>query len=95
MKGLLKTLFFLHLQVESSCNEYNDLAQLLKLIPSTAQYACGVDYELSSRHNARDKFTDVVKVHTSIITHFKLLQVYVTWSYLLVVTQVISSLEQI
>lgn len=47
--------------VESSCNEYNDLAQLLKLIPSTAQYACGVDYELSSRHNARDKFTDVVK----------------------------------
>lgn len=81
MKGLLKTLFFLHLQVESSCNEYNDLAQLLKLIPSTAQYACGVDYELSSRHNARDKFTDVVKVHTSIITHFKLLQVYVTWRY--------------
>lgn len=52
--------------VESSCNEYNDLAQRLKLIPSTAQFACGVDYELSSRHNAQDKFTDIVKpaLHT-------------------------------
>ncbi|XP_022326849.1 kinetochore protein NDC80 homolog [Crassostrea virginica] len=47
--------------VESSCNEYNDLAQRLKLLPPTAQYAGGVDYELSSRHNARDKFIEVVK----------------------------------
>lgn len=70
MKGLLNTLFSLHLQVESSCNEYNDLAQLLKLIPSTAHYACGVDYELSSRHNAQDKFTDVVKVQTAFFTSF-------------------------
>ncbi|XP_048727599.2 kinetochore protein NDC80 homolog [Ostrea edulis] len=48
-------------KVESSCNEYNDLAQRLKLIPQTAQYACGVDYELSSCYSARDKFTEVVK----------------------------------
>jgi hypothetical protein len=48
-------------KVQSACNEYNDMAQRLKLIPSTAQYACGVDYELSSRNNARDKFTEVVK----------------------------------
>lgn len=48
--------------MESSCNEYNDLAQRLKLLPPTAQYAGGVDYELSSRHNARDKFIEVVKV---------------------------------
>ncbi|XP_061166944.1 kinetochore protein NDC80 homolog [Saccostrea echinata] len=47
--------------VESSCNQYNDLAQRLKLLPSTAQYACGVDYELSPSYSARDKFTEVVK----------------------------------
>jgi hypothetical protein len=43
------------------------MAQRLKLIPSTAQYACGVDYELSSRNNARDKFTEVVKVQIQML----------------------------
>ncbi|XP_033740371.1 kinetochore protein NDC80 homolog [Pecten maximus] len=52
-----------HEKLEEHCNEYNKLAQKLKLIPLSAENAYGVDYELKPSYLGYmdSRFTDTIK----------------------------------
>ena len=52
------------LQVEATCASFNNIAHLLHLIPSTAENAFGLDYELRATTSQAEnhKFVTSIKV---------------------------------
>lgn len=52
-----------HDKLEVACSEYHKMAQMLQLIPVTAENACGIDYELKATTNKveSDKFVNTIR----------------------------------
>ncbi|KAI0228966.1 Kinetochore protein NDC80-like [Lamellibrachia satsuma] len=52
-----------HDKLETACSEYHKKAQMLQLIPVTAENACGIDYELKATTNKieSDKFVNTIR----------------------------------